>query len=109
MDEASVCTHNKDSWITVDRNLKSDDQCRGITAKAFRNLGSVNRSVTNRGEDVVINLHQNLVRPVLEYGTKPWNPYLIKKKSLVGNYNYQDKLIELTQLGFDCLGRYTKI
>lgn len=70
--------HTKDLGIIISNDLKWNDQINSTVNKANRILGLIKRSVGTSNTAVFIKLYKTLVRPILEYATPVWSPYLVK-------------------------------
>jgi hypothetical protein len=67
-----------DLGIIIAENNKWENQCSGVVKKANRILGLISRSFEHKTEKVVIPLYKSLVRPLLEYCSPVWSPFLAK-------------------------------
>ena len=68
----------RDLGVFINDNLKPDDHIKTVSIKANYVLSSIRRSFTYIDKDIFIPLYKSLIRPILEYGSPVWNPYLIK-------------------------------
>lgn len=102
------CQEN-DLGIIITDNNKWDTQCSGAVKKANKILGLISRSFDHKSDEIIIPLYKALVRPLLEYCTSLWSPYLAKNvdklervqrraTKLIYNLrhlSYEDRLIKL--------------
>ena len=49
-----------------------------VTSKANQRLGTIRRCFSNHSSDVIKPLCQAIVRPIIEYNSPVWNPWLLK-------------------------------
>ncbi len=68
----------KDLGVTITSNLKFSQQCKEAAGKANRMLGFIKRNFSFRNKDIILPLHNSLVRPHLQYAVKFWSPHLTK-------------------------------
>ncbi len=68
----------KDLGVTFERNLKFDKHISNCVNKAQRTVGLIRRSFDYMDSDMFLTLYKSLVRPILEYSTCVWSPYLKK-------------------------------
>ena len=69
-------SNEKDLGVTFDNQLSFEDHINIITMKARRTLGIIHRSFEFLDRSMFLTLYKSLVRPVLEYGSSVWSPYL---------------------------------
>ena len=62
--------------MIFDEKLNFDEHISNITMKAQRILGVIHRSFEHMDKEMFLTLYKSLVRPVLEYGSCVWSPYL---------------------------------
>lgn len=75
----------KDLGIIMSNNLKWSEHVNTIVNKANRILGLIKRTVGPSNTVVFTLLYKALVRPILEYASPVWSPYLVKDiKALEG-------------------------
>jgi len=96
----------KDLGFEISRDLKPSKLCLSISKKAFSKSGLIYRSFRLRHRDFLVNMFTTFVRPMLEYGTVIWSPYLLKDIDMIENvqrkftkrishmfeYSYPDRL-----------------
>lgn len=70
-------TNEKDLGIHFDDKLRFTLHIRKSVAKANSRLGLIKRNFTNLTPKVFLPLYKSLIRPLLEYGSCIWNPYLL--------------------------------
>ncbi len=68
----------KDFGVMITSNLKFSQQCKEAAGKANRMLGFIKRNFSFRNKDIILPLHNSLVRPQLEYAVQFWSPHLAK-------------------------------
>lgn len=68
-------------WFTS--NLKSTTHCSKITAQAFRRLFIVRRCFARASAKTLIWAFKVFVRPLLEYASPAWSPYLLQDIDLL--------------------------
>ena len=73
----------RDLGVLVDTNLAFGAHISDIVKKANRMLGMIKRCFKYMGKDIFVRLYKALVRPLLEYSSSVWSPYLIKDKKLI--------------------------
>ena len=69
------CDKEKDLGVIIDRDLKFSQQCLEARNRANKMLGFINRNVSYKSKEVVIQLFNSYVRPYLEYCVQAWRPY----------------------------------
>lgn len=79
--ELSSDQSEKDLGITFDVTLNFESHISNITAKANSRVGLIRRSFTTLNKHNFPILYKSLVRPLLEYCTPVWSPYLKKNIS----------------------------
>ena len=67
-----------DLGIEIDSSLKYDAHINKIVAKAYSRIGVLFNGFTTRSVPVLRKAFLTYVRPVLEYASNVWAPYLIK-------------------------------
>lgn len=68
----------KDLGILIHDSMKMGPHVTSIVKKANKMLGLISRSLSYKSSKNIIPLYKSLVRPILEYGSPFWNPYLQK-------------------------------
>ena len=74
----SVVTEEKDLGVTFEPNLKFEKHITNIINKAQRILALIHHSFDCMDQEMFIILYKSIIRPLLEYGTCIWSPYLKK-------------------------------
>ena len=74
----STVTEERDLGIVFDGDLKFTLHVNQIVMKANRVLGIVKHTFASRDTQTVRLLYATLVRPILDYSSTVWNPYLMK-------------------------------
>ena len=69
--------------VFVDSSMKPSKQCIEAAKKGNRVLGMIRRNFRFLGNDIVLRLYKQLVRPHLEYAVQAWNPYFSKDKDIL--------------------------
>ncbi|CAG2249633.1 unnamed protein product [Mytilus edulis] len=99
----------KDLGVTFESNLKFEKHISDIYNKAQRVLSLIHHSFDYMDQDMFLTIYKSIVRPLLEYATCVWSPYLKKDirklesvqrraTKLVKNIchlNYEDRLRSL--------------
>ena len=67
----------RDLGITYDSNLKFDTYIANITSRAYQRIGLIFRGFVSRNTDLLTRAYITYVRPILEYCTCIWSPYLL--------------------------------
>mgnify|MGYP003519709841 FL=1 len=78
-------TEVKDLWIIMDRYISFTSHCNNIAKRAKIICNLILRSFTSRNPEILIRSFIVYVRPVLEYASIVWNPYLIKDINVLEN------------------------
>lgn len=68
----------KDLGVIISSDLKVGNQCLEARNKANKMLGIINRNVCYKSKEVISKLYNSYVRPLLEYCSQVWAPYLRK-------------------------------
>jgi len=68
----------RDLGVIIDPSLKFDKQTNTVVNEAYKILGLINRNITFKTKDTILNLYKALVRPKLEFCIQMWRPYLRK-------------------------------
>ena len=74
----SEVEQQKDLGITVSNDLKPNKHITSIVKKANQRLAMIKRCFSNRSPEVIISLYTTLIRPILEYCSPAWSPWLKK-------------------------------
>ena len=78
----------KDLGVLFPINLKFNEHIDTIVKKANRQLGIIGRVFKTRNMDTIIPLYKTFVRPILEYNSVIWSPYMEK-------YDHQIERIQM--------------
>ena len=70
--------HVRDLGVIIDESLKFNFQVQSIVSKAYQRLGILFRGFTSRDPVLLTRAYTTFVRPVLEYCSVVWSPYLLK-------------------------------
>jgi hypothetical protein len=76
--QVSPVIEEKDLGVTFEPNLKFDKHISNCVNKAQRILAMIRRSFDHMDKDMFLVLYKSIVRPLLEYCTSVWSPYLKK-------------------------------
>ncbi|CAG2248857.1 unnamed protein product [Mytilus edulis] len=76
--QVNPVTEEKDLGITFEPNLKFDKHITNCVNKAQRVLALIRISFDYLEKDMFIILYKSIIRPLLEYSTTVWSPYLKK-------------------------------
>ncbi|MDE1816823.1 MAG: reverse transcriptase family protein, partial [Thaumarchaeota archaeon] len=91
VDQRVLTVHSteRDLGVIFDERLNFQSQIDNIVNRARRLAGLMLYSFQSRSEMVILPLYKTMVRPLLEYASVVWNPYLskqIKKVESVQRY-----------------------
>lgn len=67
-----------DLGVHIDSELRFDKHIRTIIGKAYSRIGLIFRGFVSRDLSFLKQAYITYVRPVLEYATQVWSPYLLK-------------------------------
>jgi len=67
-----------DLGVDIDCNLKYDTHINNIIGKAYARVGVLFKDFTSRSLHILRQAFITYVRPVLEYASSVWSPYLLK-------------------------------
>jgi hypothetical protein len=73
----------KDLGILFSSTLKFSDHCSAITTKAFQRTNLIFRAFSCRDVNFLASMFKTYVRPLVEYCTPVWSPYLDKDINLI--------------------------
>ena len=76
-------SNQKDLGITISDTLKPNEHIANIVKRANQRTGLIRRCFTDLTRDKVLTLYTALIRPLLEYASTAWSPYLSKDISLL--------------------------
>lgn len=81
IDQHVLASHSteRDLGVIFDERLNFQPHIDNIVNKARRLTGLMLHSFQSRSENVILPLYKTLIRPILEYASVAWNPYLIKQ------------------------------
>lgn len=68
----------KDLGVIFDSRLTFEEHITEIASKAHRVTGMIWRSFEFMNKDMFLNLYKSIIRPIVEYGSCVWSPYLKK-------------------------------
>jgi len=93
--EVEICQidNEKDIGVTFNNKMKFDTHIANIVNKANQRLGLIKRSFEFIDKDMFLLLYKSLVRPILEYATVIWSPWL--KKDIVAIEQVQRRATRL--------------
>ncbi|CAG2227683.1 unnamed protein product [Mytilus edulis] len=74
----STVNEEKDLGVTFESNLKFEKHISDIYNKAQRVLSLIHHSFDYMDQDMFLTIYKSIVRPLLEYATCVWSPYLKK-------------------------------
>ena len=83
----------KDLGVYITSDLKPSTHINKIIKKANQRVGLIKRCFTDLTPSKVKLLYQGIVRPILEYGSPAWNPYL--SKDILALEKVQDRCSKL--------------
>ena len=72
-----------DLGIVLSKDLEISRQCAQAYVMENRMLGVIKRTTALKNSDILLKLHQTLVRPHLEYCTAAWSLHCVKDKELI--------------------------
>ena len=67
----------RDLGVTYDNKLRFDDYIHKIVSKAFQMVNLIYRTFVSKNTDLLCRAFKTYVRPILEYCTPVWSPYLL--------------------------------
>ena len=70
--------NQRDLGVIIYNDLHPDCHISHIVKKANQRIGLIRRCFTNLTSEKVSILYKSIVRPILEYGSTVWSPYLVK-------------------------------
>ena len=73
----------KDLGITFSNNLKFSKHSKELAHKALRVGSNLFRALKVQNRKSLVTMFKSYVRPLVEYGTPIWNPYLLKDIDLI--------------------------
>ena len=75
----------KDLGVLFDSSMKLSKHCAKSAAKANSTVGLIKRTFTSVNTSVFTTFYKTMVRPIMEYASCIWSPYLIKDINLLEN------------------------
>ena len=73
----------KDLRITITNNLSPSNHVTNIVKKANSRINMIRRCFTGYSRKKIETLHTSIVRPILEYASPAWSPWLVKDINLL--------------------------
>ena len=73
----TLTSQHRDLGILVDNHLKFSDHCSAVAAKAHRRAYIVRKCFTHSDAKTLVFAFKVYVRPILEYNSEIWSPYLL--------------------------------
>ena len=68
----------KDLGITISHDLSWTSHVVEVVNKANKVLGLIKRTIGSADKNIFSTLYESLVRPILEYASPVWSPFLVK-------------------------------
>lgn len=120
-------TEIRDLGVLINDNLSFSSHCTFIMKKSLKVSGLIRKSFTSRDPNLLLQAFKTYVRPILEYSSVVWSPFLVKDinniekvqrrftKTLFKNKNltYEERLVilkletlEKRRLYFDLCSAY---
>ncbi len=72
------CEEEEDLGVHTDSKLNCSMHCQKVAAKANAIMGIIKRTFNNLNIDIFTKLYKSMVRPIMEYSSSMWSPYLKK-------------------------------
>lgn len=105
----------RDVGIMISSNMKPSTHCRDISRKATFVLNQILQCFHYRDRNVFLSLYKQRVRPILEFGSPVWNPWLKADKDCIEKVqikavnaisglkgkSYEEKLKEINLMSLD--------
>ena len=73
----------KDLGVIMSKDLSWSNHVNASVNKANKVLGLLKRTVGSKNREIFSILYRSLVRPILEYASPVWSPYLVKDKRAI--------------------------
>ena len=73
----------KDLGVTFNENFSPTINCKKVCKSAERVTGLIKRNIKNRSMEGMLILYKTLVRPILDYCSQVWKPFLKRDIKLV--------------------------
>ena len=87
----------KDLGVIMSRDLSWSNHMNASVNKANKVLGLLKRTVGSKNREIFSILFRSLVRPILEYASPVWSPYLVKDKRAIESIQRRSSRIALGQ------------
>ena len=87
----------KDLGVIMSRDLSWSNHVNASVNKANKVLGLLKRTVGSKNREIFSILYRSLVRPILEYASPVWSPYLVKDKRPIESIQRRASRIALGQ------------
>ena len=75
----------RDLGVFVSCDLKSSEHCQKVALKAYRVANMILRNFETKDVNVLLFAYKVYIRPLVEYCTPVWNPYLLKDIDKIEN------------------------
>ena len=75
----------KDLGVFVSDDLKFSKHCAKIIGRASKRIALIFRAFQSRDPSVMIKIYKIYIRPLLEYNSSVWSPYLLKDIDAIEN------------------------
>ena len=76
--ELGIVDEVNDLGFLISSNGKFSSHCIKISKKALRVASNIFRCFKSRNTDFLLQMFNTFIRPILEYGSQVWSPYLLK-------------------------------
>jgi ribonucleases P/MRP protein subunit RPP40 len=110
----------RDLGVLFDEHLNFSPHIDQVVRRARRMVGLLLHTFQSRSSAVILSVYKSMIRPLLEYGSVAWNPYLIKHinqlesvqrmvtKRIAGysSLRYEDRLTSLHLSTLSCRRQY---
>ena len=87
----------KDLGVIMSKDLSWSNHVNASVNKANKVLGLLKRTVGSKNREIFSILYRSLVRPILEYASPVWSPYLVKDKRAIESIQRRASRIALGQ------------
>ena len=98
-----VCvTSVRDLGVDIDSGLTFDSHINKMLAKAYSRVGSLFRGFSTRNVNVLRQAYITYIRPLLEYASNVWCPYLLKHINAIEKVqrNFSKRIPALRKLSY---------
>ena len=75
---SNISHSTRDLGIEVDSSLKFSSHVDNVVTKAYQRLGILFRGFSTKNSDFLLRAYKTYIRPILEYCSSIWSPYLLK-------------------------------